>query len=174
MIWCNRDCLVINRYSDIVMTISAKGYFAWYFASSDRPASWYFVWYFDCLISLTSNCCRMNNIAILVNVIDVSRLLIRHVGNYNCLIISFCSNRSCWYSCLTSSVAWYGWHLICFPGTSCPVTVSYFASCFINISGASQLNFLSNCLSLAIWGCDLDRSSNCTIQVIMFNTLEGQ
>ena len=152
------------------MTISAKCDFAWYLTFHDRPTSWSFVWYLHCLISASVHNSCVNSLAVLINVADCRSLNIRRISYNNRLVLSIASNLGCGYFALTCSVTWYSWDIVACPFTSCPVTVSYFASDFVNVGIASQLNFLCSCLSLAIWSCNFDRTSNRLVQVIMTNT----
>ena len=160
LVWSNRYMLVTNRYSYVVMTVWTKGDFGWYLTVSDRPTSWRFVWYLYSLSSVSVHNSCVNSLAVAINVVNCCSLSIRRISYSDCLILSAVSNLGCWDITLTCSVARYSWNIVVCPFTSCPLTVSYFTSDFINIGIVSQLNFLYSCLSLAIWSCNFDRASN--------------
>ena len=160
LIWSNSYMFVINRYSYTIMSVRTERNFSWHLTINDCPASWRFVWHLHGLISVSIHNSCVNSLTVLINIADCRGLSIRCVSYSDCLILSICSNLGCWYFTLTCCVAWHSWDIVVCPFTSCPLAVSYVASDFVNIGSSSQLSSLFNRLSLTIWGCYFDRSSN--------------
>ena len=137
LVWSNNDMLVINRHCYMIVTIRTKGNLSWYLTLSDCPTSWSFVWYLHGLISVSVHNSCVNNFAVAINIADCCRLSICCVSYSDCLILSAVSNLSCWDITLTCSVAWHSWDIVVCPFASCPLTVSYFTSNFVNIGSSS-------------------------------------
>ena len=94
------------------------------------------------------------------------------VGNHSCCVLGSCCYSFFIHLRLTWRVTCNTWCIVCSPFTSCPVTVSNFASYFIDTSCSSQLSSLCCCSCFTVWSCDLDRSSNRLIKIICFDSVK--